>query len=85
MEEDSTAAGTSKSPTVSDGDCSGESSKKDDADSKESGNGAEHLKSSVLTEVLNKKKMALLHSPEVVRFLQDQQRKKLKPNSAENT
>lgn len=82
--ESGTAPGTSKSPTVSDGDCSGES-KKDDTDSKECGNGAEYVKSTLLAEVLNQKKMALLHSPEVIGFLLEQQRKKLKPNSAGNT
>lgn len=51
------------------------------ADTKPEGVNADGLKSSILTEVLNKKKMALLHSPEVTRFLQDQQRKKLKYDS----
>lgn len=83
MDDDGASPSTSKSASSGEGaSCSTTVKTADDAKDDSANCNAEYLKSTLLTEVLNKKKMALMHSPEVVRFLQDKQRQKLKPNSS---
>lgn len=84
MEDDGASPSTSKTALAPDG-TSTTAKTADDAKDDSANCNAEYLKSTLLTEVLNKKKMALMHSPEVVRFLQDKQRQKLKPNSSGNS
>lgn len=79
MEGDCEAASTSKSTPAAEAPCV---TAEEDKDITESDGKTDYLRSTVLMDVLNKKKMALLHSPDVVKFLQDQQRKKLKPHTA---
>lgn len=84
MEDDGASPSTSKSASTS-APCSAAGKKADDAQADSVNCNAECLKSSLLTEVLNKKKMALMHSPDVKRFLQEQQRQKLRPNTSGNS
>lgn len=86
MEDDGTSPSTSRTASAVDGaSCSTTAKTTDDAKDDSANCNAEYLKSTLLTEVLNKKKMALMHSPEVIRFLQDKQRQKLRPNSSGNS
>ncbi|KAH8024755.1 hypothetical protein HPB51_001169 [Rhipicephalus microplus] len=82
MEDDGASPSTSKTALAADGTSTTVAA---DAKDDSANCNAEYLKSTLLTEVLNKKKMALMHSPEVVRFLQDKQRQKLRPNSSGNS
>lgn len=84
MEDDGASASTSK--TASTNASSSTAGKKvGDAKDDSASRNADYLGTTLLTDVLNKKKMSLMHSPEVIKFFQEQQRQKLKPGTSGNS